>query len=440
MTETQDYIVFTLHNFDQIPQVNKYLNAEQYRAIEVVGTVLPFKVNNYVIDELINWDNVPNDPIFILTFPQKEMLKEEHYHLVDQALKNEIPQIELKKIVNSIRAELNPNPAGQQDHNVPILDGQRLHGVQHKYDQTLLFFPSHGQTCHAYCTFCFRWPQFIGDKNLKFAQNETSNVIEYLKRHPKITDVLFTGGDPMTMSASRLRAYLEPFLSPELDHVQTIRIGTKSISYWPYRYINDKDTEELLDLFRQITEAGKHLAFMAHINHPAELKTEAVVQAIKNIKAIGVEIRTQSPIMRHINDKACTWRDMWNIQVQLGLIPYYMFIARDTGAQHYFSVPLVKAWQIYKDAYRQVSGIARTVRGPSMSAHPGKIEIVGPATINGEEVLTLNFIQGRNSNWVKQPFFAEYDENATWLNDLKPAFGKKKFFFETELIDDVKLN
>ncbi|MBN1651452.1 MAG: lysine 2,3-aminomutase [Bacteroidales bacterium] len=440
MIETQDYKVYSLHNFDQIPQINQYLNADQIRAIEVVGHVLPFKVNNYVIDELINWENVPHDPLFILTFPQKDMLEKEHYELVDQALKNEIPLSDLRKIVNDIRTELNPNPAGQQDHNVPIMDGQRLHGVQHKYDQTLLFFPSHGQTCHAYCTFCFRWPQFIGDKNLKFAQNETSDAVKYLKRHPKITDILFTGGDPMTMTASRLKAYIEPFLDPELEHIQTIRIGTKSLSYWPYRYINDKDSEGILELFERIVKAGKHLAFMAHLNHPAELKTEAVKIAIKNIKKAGVEIRTQSPIMNHINNKAWIWRDMWNTQVKLGLIPYYMFIARDTGAQHYFSVPLVKAWQIYKDAYRQVSGIARTVRGPSMSAHPGKIEIVGPTTIDGDEVLTLNFIQGRNSDWVKRPFFAEYDEKAKWLDDLKPAFGKNKFFFETELIDDVKLN
>ncbi len=440
MIEIQDYKAFSLHNFEQIPHLQRYLSQDQLWEIKVVGTVLPFKVNNYVLDELINWDNIPNDPIFILTFPQKGMLKEKHYNLVDQALKNNIPQPELKKIINSIRAQLNPNPAGQKDHNVPFMDGQRLQGVQHKYDQTLLFFPSHGQTCHAYCTFCFRWPQFVSDKNLRFAQNETNEVIKYLKRHPQVTDILFTGGDPMTMSASRLRTYIEPFLSPELDHIQTIRIGTKSLSFWPYRYVNDKDSEELLDLFRQIIKSGKHLAIMAHLNHPAELKTRVVRQAIRNIRKTGAEIRTQSPIMRHINDKAYIWRDLWNTQVNLGLIPYYMFVARDTGAQHYFSVPLVKAWHIFIDAYRQVSGIARTVRGPSMSAQPGKIEISGSATINGEEVLVLNFIQGRNSDWVRRPFFAEYDEKAKWLNELKPAFGKKRFFFETKLIDDAKLN
>ena len=63
------YKVFTLHNFKQIPQVKTHLSEEHIHNIEVVGNVLPFKVNNYVVDQLINWDKVPQDPIFQLTFP-----------------------------------------------------------------------------------------------------------------------------------------------------------------------------------------------------------------------------------------------------------------------------------------------------------------------------------------------------------------------------------
>ena len=47
--------------------------------------------------------------------------------------------------------------------------------------------------------------------------------------------------------------------------------------------------------------------------------------------------------------------------------------------------------------------------------------------------MVLRFIQGRNPNWVQRPFFARYDEEATWLHHLKPAFGEEKFFFEEEL-------
>jgi hypothetical protein len=110
-----------------------------------------------------------------------------------------------------------------------------------------------------------------------------------------------------------------------------------------------------------------------------------------------------------------------------------MFVARDTGAQHYFAVPLVRAWEIFRGAYQQVSGLCRTARGPSMSANPGKAQVLGVTEIRGEKVIALRFLQGRNPDWVGRPFFAEYSDTATWLNELKPAFGEKRFFFQDEL-------
>ena len=76
---------------------------------------------------------------------------------------------------------------------------------------------------------------------------------------------------------------------------------------------------------------------------------------------------------------------MWKTEVRLGLVPYYMFVERDTGARHYFEVPLARAWEIYQQAIQQVSGLARTARGPSMSASPGKVEIQGVTEIAGEK-------------------------------------------------------
>jgi hypothetical protein len=107
-----------------------------------------------------------------------------------------------------------------------------------------------------------------------------------------------------------------------------------------------------------------------------------------------------------------------------------MFIARDTGAQDYFAVSLNQTWQIFRNAYNQVSGICRTVKGPSMSCSPGKIQVVGVSEIKGEKVFVLNFLQGRDPAWVGKPFFAKYDPNAIWIDDLEPAFGQSKFFFE----------
>ena len=68
-----------------------------------------------------------------------------------------------------------------------------------------------------------------------------------------------------------------------------------------------------------------------------------------------------------------------------------------------------------------------------MSADPGKVEILGVTKVAGKKVIALRMLQGRNPDWVMRPFFAKYDEKATWLSDLRPAFGDKRFFFEEEL-------
>jgi hypothetical protein len=67
-----------------------------------------------------------------------------------------------------------------------------------------------------------------------------------------------------------------------------------------------------------------------------------------------------------------------------------------------------------------------------MSAGPGKVEIQGVTEVCGEKVFVLRFIQGRNADWVQKPFFAKYDENATWLDHLEPALEQDEFFFEAE--------
>jgi len=347
----------------------------------------------------------------------------------------------IAQTAHDIRLKLNPHPAGQMAHNVPYYKGEFIHGVQHKYRETVLFFPSQGQTCHAFCTYCFRWAQFIGDDSLKFATQQSDLLAEYINSQPQVTDIIFTGGDPMIMRTKHIVNYVRSVL--KVPHLRNIRIGTKALAYWPYRFLTDSDSDELIALFKEVADAGKHLTVMAHFTAPDELKTQAVADAVHRLRDVGVEIRTQSPIMTNINDDADAWAKMWREQVTMGMIPYYMFIARDTGAQHYFGIPVVKAAELFQKAYSQVSGLARTVRGPSMSCDPGKVRINGIATIKGEKVIVLEGLQGRNPDWIGRPFFAQYDEKAKWMTDLKPAFGEEKFFYQDELdamyAEDLKL-
>ncbi|MDO7726910.1 MAG: lysine 2,3-aminomutase, partial [Nitrosopumilus sp.] len=307
---------YTLSNFRKLPQIQQLSEEKQFE-MEVVGNVLPFKANNYVVEQLIDWNNIPNDPIFVLTFPQKGMLKPEHYEKMSTALKNNADKKEIAAIANEIRLQLNPHPAGQMELNVPTLkDGTKLYGMQHKYKETCLFFPSQSQTCHAYCSFCFRWPQFVGMDEMKFAMQEGEQLVQYVREHPEITDVLFTGGDPMIMKAKIFSKYIDTLIEANLPNLKTIRIGTKALAYWPYKFLTDSDSQEMLDIFKKITDSGLHLAFMAHFNHLNELSTDAVKDAIREVRKTGAQIRTQSPLLTHINDDAEMWAKMWTKQVE----------------------------------------------------------------------------------------------------------------------------
>jgi KamA family protein len=420
---------YSVRDIERLPQLEA-LSADDRFAMRVVAAVFPFRVNNYVIEELIAWERVPDDPMFRLTFPHRDMLREEDFSRLADAMRQRAPKEEIAAIVRRIRLHLNAHPGGQMSANVPRLESTPVPGVQHKYRETVLVFPSHGQTCHAYCTFCFRWPQFVGIDDLRFATDRSRLFLAYLREHEEVTDVLITGGDPLVMSAGRLAEYLEPFLDPVFEHIQTIRIGTKSLAYWPHRFVTDADSDETLHLFERVVAAGKHLALMAHYTHWKELSTPVAREAVRRIRTTGAEIRTQSPLVRHINDDPAVWARMWSEQVHLGCIPYYMFVERNTGASRYFSVPLYRGWRIYRGACQRLSGLGRTARGPVMSAYPGKILVEGVASVAGERVFVLSMLQSRVPDQVRRPFFARFDPDATWLTDLVPAFGEKHFPFE----------
>jgi L-lysine 2,3-aminomutase len=415
------FITYNSKNFREIEYM-KYLPEDVKREIDIVSSVIPFKTNNYVVDYMIDWENYEEDPIYVLNFPNKEMLTEDQYERVEKVLDGNHSKLDVNRVVNKIRMEMNPHPA-QQMTNVPVLDGEKLEGSQHKYKDIILFFPSQGQTCHAHCTFCFRWPQFIKDLDLKFSMREIEKVVEYIRRNESINEILFTGGDPMVMSPEELSKYIDVLLDSDLNHLLNIRFGTKSLAYWPFTFLPEFSDEagEMLNLLRRITSRGKHLSIMAHFNHPVELDNEIVQQAIYNVRQTGAEIRTQSPILNHINNDSDAWARMWKMQVSLGLIPYYMFVERETGPYDYFRIPLAEVFNTYNEAVRESGSFAKTLTGPVMSADKGKVHIMGIVTnpADGNKYFMMQYVRHRDYKKTFRPFFMEYDEKATWVDQLR---------------------
>jgi L-lysine 2,3-aminomutase len=169
---------------------------------------------------------------------------------------------------------------------------------------------------------------------------------------------------------------------------------------------------------------------MAHYSHPRELAPAVAREAVRRIRATGASIYAQAPLIRGINDDPGVWKELWRTGLDLGVVPYYMFVERDTGPRNYFEVPLARGWQIFREAYSQMSGLGRTVKGPVMSATPGKVLVDGVTEVAGRKVFVLHYVQSRAPELVGRPLFAELDQGATWFDQLTPAFPEHRDFFQ----------
>jgi lysine 2,3-aminomutase len=185
---------------------------------------------------------------------------------------------------------------------------------------------------------------------------------------------------------------------------------------------------------------------MAHFSTPREILNLSTIAAIRRLRAHGVVIKSQSPIMNHISlfmDKngkvdvdrsAQNWIDLGNILAMLSIGFHSMYCARPTGEHHYFTAPLADINKVFSKVYRSLASINRPSRYISMTSSAGKISMLGTMEINGEKVFALKFNEGRNMEWLDTVYLAKYDETENTIEKLKP-YGTSKFFYEDELIE-----
>ncbi len=390
----------------------------------------------------INWNNYETDSIFQLVVPQPGMTEPEAAQAYAKASSDE----ERGQVVEAYMEKTNPHD-GKQQLNKPWYecDGEIdfLEGSQHKYPQCMLIFDKTTQNCFSFCTYCFRHAQVRGDEDM-FLQKDVRQIHNYLKVHKEVTDMLITGGDAGFLPASRLREYMLPVIKdPKLSHVRTVRIGSRALTFNPEMLLQP-EYQETLDLFQHLYDNGIQVAWMAHFSTPREVLNPLTVAAVRRLKANGVMIRSQSPIMNHIslfkdeNDQvdvqrsADNWVDLANIIAMLGIGFHSMYCARPTGEHHYFAAPLADIERIFSKIYNSLASINRPSRHISMTISAGKLAILGTTYINGAKCFALQFTESRNMEWMNQVFLAKHDEITNKIDLVKP-FDTDKFFFEDEL-------
>ncbi len=438
---------------------NKYSGLEGFRKVceilEANGIVLSdikerelfvevyaFLATKHVLNT-IDWDNYQEDQVFQLIIPQPNMIDKK---VVDEYSKIE-DDAERKRMVENYRDKTNPHD-GKQILNRPSFytedgEAESLDGGQHKYPQVFLLFDKTTQGCYAYCTYCFRHAQVRGDEDM-FIQSDVHQVHEYLRKHKEVTDILITGGDAGYMPYSRLNEYLGPIMEdPELMHIRNIRIASRALTYEPNVVVSSK-YNDTLKLFKKLIDHGVQVLWMGHFSTPKELLNIHTIAAIRRLRANGINVRSQSPMMNHIslfmddNGKvdidrsAQNWIDLGHVLMMLGMQFHSIYCARPTGEHDYFTAPLADMNTIFSKVYRSLPSLGRPSRYITMTSSAGKTSLMGVVEVNGRKAFALKFNEARNMEWLDKVYLAEYDEVENTIEKLKP-FDGGEYFYKEEL-------
>jgi lysine 2,3-aminomutase len=195
----------------------------------------------------------------------------------------------------------------------PIGDYQHspIEGIVHRYPDRVLLKLTH--ICAVYCRFCFRREMIGPDKANALSPRALESALHYIRTHPEIWEVILTGGDPLVLSARRLRAVMKSLA--DIDHVKVIRIHTRVPIADPASITTG--------LVRSIKAKGKPTYVAVHVNHPRELTTPARAACARMADA-GVPLLSQTVLLAGVNDTPEVLGDLMRALVECRIKPYYL--------------------------------------------------------------------------------------------------------------------
>lgn len=286
-------------------------------------------------------------------------------------------------------------------------ENTQLVGLQHKYAQTAMVLSTN--QCAMYCRHCFR-KRLVGLDEQETVRNLTP-IVEYVRAHTEINNVLISGGDAFMNSNERLKEILEAFTS--IEHIDFIRFGTRIPVVLPQRVTEDDALLPLLAHYNQ----RKQIYIVTQFNHPRELTNEAKA-AIAALRGVGCVVRNQTVLLRGVNDQAELLAELLNGLSKLGVVPYYIFQCRPVcGVKNQFQLSLLHGSQIVETAKHLMSGQAKSVRY-AMAHKSGKIEILG-ALPDGS--MLFKYHQAKEAENTSRIFAKRLSETDGWLEDEEPA-------------------
>jgi lysine 2,3-aminomutase len=226
-----------------------------------------------------------------------------------------------------------------------------IDGITRRYPEILILKPYN--SCPQICVYCQRNWEIKGiDDDVQMSRKKVQEALGWIRDHEGITEVLVTGGDPLTLKNDYLDWLLGEIAA--IKHIERIRIGTRIPVTVPFR-INDG----LLDIFKKYHEWGKReIAIVTHFEHAAEITPDSL-EAVKKIKGIGMNVYNQQ-VFTYYNSRrfeTCLLRKTLKVS---GIDPYYTFSTKGKEETADFRVPIARIEQERSEEARLQPGLVRT--------------------------------------------------------------------------------
>ena len=270
------------------------------------------------------------------------------------------------------QAELVHRP---EELNDPIGDNAHspVEGIVHRYpDRVLLKLTP---ICAVYCRFCFRREMIGPDKANALSSKALARALDYIRSHPEIWEVILTGGDPLVLSARRLRSVMNALA--KIDHVKVVRIHTRVPVADPARI-----TPELV---RAMQIKGKPTYVAVHVNHPRELSGRARA-ACARMADSGIPLLAQTVLLANVNDTPEVMAELMRALVECRIKPYYLHHGDLAPGTSHLRTKIAAGQQLMRDLRGRSSGLCQPTYVLDIPGGHGKSPI-GP-----------NYIEHSSSN------------------------------------------
>jgi len=268
-------------------------------------------------------------------------------------------------------------------------------GLVHRYpDRALLIVTT---TCASYCRHCTR-KRVAGTRQHSISTKRFQQVTAYLFTHQEISDVIISGGDPLTMSTDALEAILCGLR--KIHSIRIIRIGTRTPAVLPQRI-----TDKLTSMLRK----SHPLWINTHFNHPNELTDEAA-QACSKLADAGIPLGNQSVLLRGINDNPYIIEKLCRGLIRMRVRPYYLFQCDLVQGVEHFRTPLSRGIEIMEYLRGRVSGLAIPTFVVDAPHGGGKIPILPNYVVSTSPTHTvLRNYEGLMVNYPEPVFEKDFD-------------------------------